>query len=79
LRAVLLALITFAATEAGHETSKTAFYVLGAVLAVFAVAVSAAGIKRHETFPASAGQFRGVVALTVLLVAAAMASAVLTA
>jgi hypothetical protein len=79
LRAVLLALITFAATEAGHETDKTAFYVLGGVLALFAVLVSAVGIRGHETFPASQGQFRGVIAVALLLVLAAMASAVLTA
>ncbi|MGH2969925.1 MAG: hypothetical protein ACRDK0_12805 [Solirubrobacteraceae bacterium] len=75
--AVLHALITFAATE-GEETSKTAFYVAGAVLAVFAVVISAIGISRHETFPATKAQARGLMALAAALVLATMAAAVLT-
>jgi hypothetical protein len=67
-------LITFAADEA----SKTPYYVAGAALVVFAVVVSAIGITRHETFPPSKGAARGVMALAVILVAATMASAVLT-
>ena len=74
---MLTALITFAAEE-GAEPSKTAFYVAGAVLVVFAVVISAIGITRIGTFPASKGQARGVMALAALLVAAAMATAVLT-
>jgi hypothetical protein len=74
---VLHALITFAATE-GEETSKTAYYVAGSVLAGFAVVISAIGISRHETFPPSKGAARAVMALAALLVAATMASAVLT-
>jgi hypothetical protein len=77
LPAVLHALITFAATE-GEESSKTAFYVAGAVLAAFAVVISAIGISRHETFPASRAQARGVMALAALLVLATMAAAVVT-
>jgi hypothetical protein len=77
LRRVLHALITFAQEEA-HETSKTAFYVMGSVLAVWAVVVSAIGIARHATFPPSKGAARGVMALSALLVAATMASAILT-
>ena len=75
---MLHALITLAATETGHEGSKTAFYVLGGALALFAVAVSAAGIRGHESFPRSRGLFRAVLGLAVLLVIGAMASAVLT-
>jgi hypothetical protein len=74
---VLHALITFAATE-GEETSKTAYYIAGSVLAGFAVVISAIGISRHETFPPSKGAARAVMALAALLVAATMASAVLT-
>jgi hypothetical protein len=77
LPAVLHALITFAATE-GEESSKTAFYVAGAVLAAFAVVISAIGISRHETFPASRAQARGVMALAAVLVLATMAAAVVT-
>jgi hypothetical protein len=74
---VLHALITFAATE-GEESSKTAYYIAGSVLAGFAVVISAIGISRHETFPPSKGAARAVMALAALLVAATMASAVLT-
>ena len=74
---MLTALITFAAEE-GAEPSKTAFYIAGAVLVVFAVVISAIGITRIGTFPSSKGQARGVMALAVLLVATAMATAVIT-
>jgi hypothetical protein len=67
-------LITFAAEEA----SKTPYYIAGLALASFAVIISAIGISRHETFPASAGAARAVMGLAVVLVLATMASAVLT-
>ena len=68
-----------AAAEAGEEeSSKTLFYVMGTVLTVFAVIVSAIGIKRHETFPPSDGAARGVMALAAVLVALTMAAAVVT-
>jgi hypothetical protein len=70
------ALVTFAAAE--EETSKTAYYVAGSVLAAFAVIISAIGIRGHETFPPSRGASRAVIALAALLVAATMAAAVLT-
>jgi hypothetical protein len=73
---VLHALVTFAAVE--EEASKTAYYVAGSVLTVFAVVISAIGIRRHETFPPSRGGTLGVIALATLLVAATMATAVLT-
>jgi hypothetical protein len=75
---VLHALVTLAAA-AEEETSKTAYYVAGSVLAVFAVIISAIGIRRHETFPPSRGATRAAIALATLLVAATMATAVLTA
>ena len=74
---MLHALVSLAATE-GEESSKTLFYVLGGVLVAWALAVSAVGIARHETFPPSAGAARAVMAISVLLVLAAMASAVIT-
>ena len=74
---MLQALITFAA-EAGAEPSKTPFYILGGLLAVYAVVISAIGVRGIGTFP-NKGQGRGVMALSVLLVVATMASAVLTA
>ena len=70
--------IVFAATE-GHESSKTVFYIAGALLAVFAVIIAVTGIKRIGSFPASKGQARGVIGLAAVLVLAAMASAIITA
>jgi hypothetical protein len=75
---VLHALILFAQEHVEEETSKTAYYVAGGVLAVFAVIISAIGIRGHETFPGGKGGRNGVIALAALLVAATMASAILT-
>jgi hypothetical protein len=74
---VLHAILTFAATE-GEESSKALFYVSGSLLAAFAVVISAIGITRHETFPPTRAAARGVMALAVVLVAFAIASAVIT-
>ena len=76
---MLATLLTLAAEEGGHETSKTAFYVIGGILAGWAVLVAALGILRHETFPPSTGAKTAVMAITALLVAATMASSILTA
>jgi hypothetical protein len=65
-----------AAVEADHP-SKTPFYIAGALLVLFALAVSAAGV-RSETFPSSRGARTGVLGLAAVLVAAAMLTAVLT-
>ena len=70
--------IVFAAVEGEEESSKTLFYVVGGLLAVFAVLISVLGISRIGTFPKSKGQARGVIGLAALLVLAAMASAILT-
>jgi hypothetical protein len=69
------ALITFAAEE---EPSKTLFYICGGLLVVWALAVSAMGIRAHESFPASQSQARGIMTVSVVLVLLAMASAVIT-
>ncbi len=71
------ALLTIAATE-GAETSKTLFYVLGSVLAAFAVLLSAFGMSKPD-FPGTDGAVRGTIALTVLLVLAAGAAVLITA
>ena len=74
------ALITLAAEAVEEEEpSKTAFYVLGIVLAVYAVAISFVGIRGYASFPGSKGARSGVMALSLVLVLATMASAVLTA
>jgi hypothetical protein len=67
-----------AVAETSAEPSKVAFYVAGAVLVLFALAVSAMGL-RSETFPPSRGARAAVMAVGAVLVAAAMATAVLTA
>jgi hypothetical protein len=75
---MLATLLTFAAEAAEEETSKTAFYILGGAAAVWAIVLFALGM-RSATFPGSAAAQRGVMAISVVLVISAMASAVLTA
>ena len=75
---MLNAFVTFAQQAVEEETSKTAYYVAGSLLAAFAVIVSAIGIRRHESFPPSRAVAGAVIAVAALLVAATMASAVLT-
>jgi hypothetical protein len=74
----LQGLVTLATDAAGEETSKTPFYLLGGLLALYAVAISFVGLRGRASFPASVGARNGVLALTTLLVVAAMASAVLS-
>ncbi len=73
------ALLTFAAEAAGDEPSKTPFYIAGGLLALWAVGVSLLGISRHHAWPASDGAARGIMGISAVLVAAAMATAVITA
>ena len=75
---MLATLLIFAQETAEHETSKTAFYVLGLVAAAWAIALFAIGM-RSPTFPGSQAAQRGVIAVSVVIVLAAMASSVLTA
>jgi hypothetical protein len=75
---MLASLLTFAAETAGEESSKTLFYVLGSAAAVWAVALFALGMRSPD-FPGSAAAQRGVIAVSVVIVVAAMASSVLTA
>ena len=74
---MLATLLTFAAEAAKEEPNKTAFYVCGSIAAVWAIVLFAVGM-RSERFPGSAGAQRGVMAVSVLVVLSAMASAVLT-
>ena len=75
---MLATLLTFAAETAEEESSKTAFYVLGSLAAVWAIVLFALGMRSPE-FPGSAGAQRGVIAVSVLVVVGAIASAVVTA
>ena len=75
----MLHALTFVAAETGSaESSKTAFYLCGGLLAVWAVVLAGIGMSQ-ATFPATAGAKRGVMALSAVLVVAAMATAVITA
>ena len=69
------ALLVLAAAE---HTSKTPFYVAGGVLVAFALVMAAVGTRGAETFPSTRGARAGVCVLAALLVAATMATAVLT-
>jgi hypothetical protein len=75
---MLATLIAFATEAAEEEKSKTAFYILGLVAAGWAILLFSVGM-RSATFPGSAAAQRGVIAISVLVVIGAMASAVLTA
>jgi hypothetical protein len=75
---VLADSLVSAAETAEEEPSKTAFYILGSLAAVWAIVLFAVGM-RSPTFPGSPGAQRGVIAISVLLVLGAMTSAVLTA
>ena len=66
------------AAEHGEETSKVPFYVAGSALTAFAVIVSAIGIRAHGNWPSSPAVARGAMALCAVLVAATMATAVIT-
>lgn len=59
------------------EPSKTAFYIAGGALAVWAVILSAVGLSRPE-FPGTESAQRGVATVSILLVVAAMAAVILT-
>jgi hypothetical protein len=61
--------------EAGP--SKVPFFIVGGGLAAWAVILAALGLSRPD-FPGSATAARGVMAISVLLVAGAMVAAVAT-
>ena len=63
---------------AAEESSKTAYYVFGAALAVWAVIVAFVGITQPE-FPSNPAGRAAVILMTVALVAGTMATAVITA
>ncbi|MBW3609754.1 MAG: hypothetical protein KY463_15745 [Actinobacteria bacterium] len=56
-----------AAAEEHHD--ETPFFIMGAILVAFAVAISIVGFKKPD-FPSSSGAARGIMALSVALVAA---------
>jgi hypothetical protein len=72
------ALLTFAAEALEDEPSKTPFYIAGCLLFIWALVVSLIGISRHRQWPESDGAARGVMGISVVLVVAAMATAVIS-
>jgi hypothetical protein len=72
-------LILAQAEHEAEETSKAAFYIAGGVLAAFAVIISIIGIRGHDWFPRTRGAMTGAIGLCALLVAATMATAIITA
>ena len=62
------------AAEEEHK-SEAPFFIAGAVLVAFAIAISVVGFKRPE-FPGNAGAARGVMALSAVLVVATLFTAV---
>jgi hypothetical protein len=70
----LIALISAAEKS---EPTKTAFYICGGLLAVWAVVLSAIGLSNPD-FPGEGRIARGVMGLSVVLVLGAMTAAVLT-
>jgi plastocyanin len=62
----------------GAEKSKVPFYIAGGALVVWALIVSLGLGMRIPAFPRNAGAERGVIAVTVVLVLAAVSAAVLT-
>jgi hypothetical protein len=72
------ALLIFAAELIEEEEpSKVPFYVLGGLAACWAIVLFAVGMRSPD-FPGSAAAQRGVITVSFVLVAATMASAVLT-
>jgi hypothetical protein len=76
---MLATFLTFAAELVEEEEpSKTLFYVMGIALACWAVLLFAIGM-RSTAFPGSAAAQRGVIAISVLLVAGTMTASIVTA
>ena len=75
---MLDALVMLASSAGEEETSKTFFYVAGSVLAAWAVVLAFLGL-RSTSFPGNTTGARAVMAISSVLVAMAMISAVVTA
>ncbi len=63
---------------ASGESSKTAFYVAGGVLAGFAVLLSVIGMTQPD-FPKGDGAYKGIIGLAAVLVIGACAATIITA
>ncbi|HYI17844.1 MAG TPA: hypothetical protein VD836_04000 [Solirubrobacteraceae bacterium] len=74
---MLATFIAFAAEVAEEESEPVAFYIFGGIAAAWAIILFLVGMRSH-TFPGSRAAARVVGLISVLVVAAAMASAVLS-
>jgi hypothetical protein len=74
----MLTLLATVAEHSAHGGSKTAFYVAGAALAVWAVVVGGLGVAR-PAFVEGEGPARAIMTIGILLALATMATAVATA
>lgn len=74
----MLAFLVLAVEHTAEHSSKTAFYVLGGVLAAWAVAAGAVGVVR-PSFAQGEGLGRAVILGTLALSAATIAAAIATA
>jgi hypothetical protein len=76
----MLATLLLFAQEAAEEAepSKAPFYIAASLLVAFALILSAVGIRSHETFPPSKAAGRAISLVGLVLVAAAMFTAVIT-
>jgi hypothetical protein len=75
----MLAAFLLLAAEVAEEAepSKVAFYVAGGLFAVWAVVLGAVGLRSPD-FPGSESAARGVMTISIVLMVAAMATAVIT-
>jgi hypothetical protein len=73
---MLATLLVFAQEVVEEEPEPVAFYIAGAIAALWAVVLFAVGMSSH-TFPGSKAAQAMVTLVSVLVVAGAMASAVL--
>jgi len=73
----MLGLLVAAAEEAA-EPSKVPFFIAGGAFAAWAIVLFVVGM-RTPGFPNGQGAERGIIAVSVVLMAAAMATAVITA
>ena len=69
--------LVYAAEVAEAESEPVAFYIVGGIAAVWAIVLFAVGMRSH-TFPASKAVQGVVMLISILVVAGAMASAVLS-
>ena len=75
---MLLALLQIAAEEAEAEPSKVPFFVCGGAFAAWALVLFLVGM-RSQSFPGSQTAERGIIAVSAVLMVAAMFTAVITA